>query len=155
MNITLVGEDPPEACSGHFRNFTMTMAGTVTFAAGAMVRDVVETWKGSLHFTAACLSYMLDEKLETMTAAACRRMEQQDESSKSTCAVVAGSCDCDVVALKEDSSDESYRIEGNQIATPSGDGPRMSYCVSGTTLKLKEETRDLPNFAMITTFTRK
>jgi hypothetical protein len=132
------------------------MAGTVTFAAGTMTRAVEETWKGTMHFSPACLTDMLSEEIESVNTAVCERMERQSGSTKSAkCAVVSGSCDCEVVGSKEDTSDESYVLEGNQIVRPGGEGPRRDYCVSGRTLKFKEVSQDLPNFAIITTLERR
>jgi hypothetical protein len=137
----------------------MTMAGTVTFAAGTITHDVEETWKGTVHLQRGCIEDMLGVEVETVTAAVCQRMEGQPvtggPSSSASCKLVSGSCDCDMVGVRKDTSTESYRIEGNQIVRPSGEGLGEDYCVSGTTLKLKEETQDLPGFAMVTTFERK
>jgi hypothetical protein len=46
-------------------------------------------------------------------------------------------------------------MEGNQIVSLAGQGSRMDYCVSGTTMKFKETPQDLPDFAMITSLDRK
>jgi hypothetical protein len=159
MNMNLVGEDPPAGCRSLYQNFTMDMVGSMTFAEGTMTRTTEVTWKGTLHYLPDCLSERLGEKVETANASVCRRLEGQMLASEATksasCAAVSGNCDCDFVGVEPETSEEDYRIEGNQIVSPAGQEDRMDYCVSETSLKIKETTQDLPDFAMITSLDRK
>jgi hypothetical protein len=153
------GEELPTTCRDLFQNFTIDMAGTITFADGTMISDLVTTVKGREHLTPACMTSLLGSTVPSFTPSSCSEMENEltkgDTSNSATCAAKAGSCDCDITAVSSGTKKEhAYTLSDNQMVDPTGQDDPMGYCVSGTTLILIQNASELGNVDLVLTLRR-
>jgi hypothetical protein len=117
------------------------MAGTVTFANGMETDNLTETASVRFVFNSACVSALAGQTV-AMSATICSAMGQglmsDPKVTSANCSLAGSNCDCSMSNQSQSpTTPQAYVVSGNTVTYPSGSGP-MDYCVSGTTLTVRE-----------------
>lgn len=131
--------DLPAECSAAFKNVTMDVAGTITYAAGTETSDTTVTTHVNSVYTAECISAMAGQKITSLSQVACDAAEQGavQNGGTATCTLVGSACDCNITSVQTVQETETYTVSGNAVAY--SDGSSMEYCVSGSNLSARGE----------------
>jgi hypothetical protein len=147
------GMNLPSACSDLITSVTQVTTGSVTFASGTETNNVTTTVTERINYTSACVSAMTKQNV-VLDASACSQLQSSVSSSTSgasaTCALVGNSCGCSVTLTSADTSTSTYTVSGNTLVPGDGTDP-VSYCVSGSTLKITQASSDLPGMTLFVT----
>lgn len=146
----------PSACSSLYRDFTLDMSGTVTYAAGVQSETMTMTLKGKMVYTPACLDGLSPGSGAALTAGSCADLGARNVSmgsvSSATCSVVDGNCACAVVMKMQTDRMEKYVVSGTQLTYPHGMYSPVDYCVHGTTLTMPgSQSLAIDNVVIVTT----
>jgi hypothetical protein len=135
-------EELPAECGDMYKDISMKMSGTVEFANGTQTSDVTMETKLKFTYTSACLSAMSGTSM-TMTQALCdKAASSYDDGEGPTvaCSFTGGACACTMSMNKHEQSATGYTVSGNTFTTEDGDD--VEYCVSGTTLTVRDQSSD-------------
>jgi hypothetical protein len=131
----------PADCHNLFQSTSATATGTVTFADGMETDNSSLIVDASVLFTEACASADVGYAI-VMGTAACNSLgpvlASSQQFSTATCSLAGSNCACSVSKRwPTPTTPQGYVVSGNTI-TNSGGGGSMDYCVSGTTLTIRE-----------------
>jgi hypothetical protein len=127
---------------------TVDASGTVTFANGVETNNIKLTETAEVRITAECISAILGGTKITLSQDVCELFAKEgaseatadDPSSSSmTCKFANSACEC---TSKSSSGIEeetmAYTTSGN-VLTNTDDGSTLEYCVSGSTLSVRDK----------------
>jgi hypothetical protein len=138
----LASASAPSACNSLFQDFALDSAGTVTFSNGTENDDVTMSMKGNVVYTPACLSALGGGAAVTLTTTSCANvgsgLTSSGQFSSATCSLANGACACAVVMTKTARTTQAYAISGTQITYQDPKQSPMDYCVSGTTMTVRQ-----------------
>jgi len=135
----------PAACADLYQSATVSASGTDTFAGGTETANVTIVTSAKVHMTAACVSAQAGGTPVTLSQPICdaagTQMSPADTTGASTttatCKLAGSACDCDLVSTVHVASTNTYTTAGS-ILTDTTDNTTKEYCVSGTTVKVRE-----------------
>jgi hypothetical protein len=142
------GNPVPAACNSLFQGFTVDVQGSVTIANNVETDNVTLTMSGKAVYSSACVSALSGTSV-TLTASLCTALQSSLTSggdfNSATCAFAGTTCTCDVVKSEvAPTTPQPFTVSGSHITYANPASTPMDYCVTGTTMTVRQEA-GLPN----------
>ena len=138
----------PAACADLYQSANVSASGTDTYAGGTETPNVTIVTNAKVHMTAACVSAQAGGSTVLLSQPICDLLGTQlvptdttgISTTTATCKLAGAACDCDLVNTAHITQPGTYTTAGN-ILTDTTDPQKpttQEYCVSGTTLRVRD-----------------